>query len=389
MCCHFPTTIYRGQKSKEIRDFLSRNVMPRAKKNNLANDWICDGCGDNIFGSESSCHKCKADKENSKFTRTNSGGSNTQIASQSVKERKSNAESYAMAANASAVDVAGSDSASVIPSVNHLLEKSSDQTNISTGINSAKFNVVPVKSTDNECNNVPKPYKKFKENFHAKKIIQSNKYIPKIKKKMHIEMPKCSCLPDSGCADYCINRSMLYECDPKNCPCTGTSICSNTKIQNHKILPVEVFSTTNKGFGVKTLQRIESGSFIIEYTGDVITEKQLKKRNETRYRNDIHHYSMSLGDGLVIDARDMGNLARLVNHSCQPNSEIQKWIVNGLPSLALFSLRDIEPEEEITFNYKFTPYNTNDKTICHCNESNCRKFLGIVGFEYKLHEKLN
>lgn len=34
---------------------------------------------------------------------------------------------------------------------------------ISTGINFAKFNDIPVKATDSERNNVPKPVKTFKE----------------------------------------------------------------------------------------------------------------------------------------------------------------------------------------------------------------------------------
>lgn len=40
---------------------------------------------------------------------------------------------------------------------------------------------------------------------------------------------------------------------------------------------------------------------------------------------DHHFYIMELAPGLYIDARWKGNLARLLNSSCQPNCETQKW----------------------------------------------------------------
>ena len=39
---------------------------------------------------------------------------------------------------------------------------------------------------------------------------------------------------------------------------------------------------------------------------------------------------MSLGDGLMLDAKAMGSIARFANHSCDPNCELQKWIVQGI-----------------------------------------------------------
>ena len=37
------------------------------------------------------------------------------------------------------------------------------------------------------------------------------------------------------------------------------------------------------------------------------------------------HPPASLPPGLIIDARSKGNLARLLNSSCDPNCETQKW----------------------------------------------------------------
>ena len=38
-----------------------------------------------------------------------------------------------------------------------------------------------------------------------------------------------------------------------------------------------------------------------------------------------HFYMMELAPGLIIDARTKGNVARLINSSCAPNCESQKW----------------------------------------------------------------
>lgn len=209
--------------------------------------------------------------------------------------------------------------------------------------------------------------------------VESNKYSASLKQQMQIEMPKCICRPESGCDGECINRKLYYECD-ENCPCTSTkkSICTNTQIQKGESQPLQLFSTNDKGFGVKTLNKIKAGSFIIEYTGEVITEKQLKMRIKQEYCKDKHQYSVSIGNGFVIDSRKIGNLSRFINHGCRPNCAMEKWIVNGLPAMAVFALEDIEPETEICYDYKYSPYNKKEKTVCHCGHTDCRGFIEAV-----------
>jgi SET domain-containing protein len=48
------------------------------------------------------------------------------------------------------------------------------------------------------------------------------------------------------------------------------------------------------------------------------------------YKKSDDLYFMSLGDGLMLDAKAMGSIARFANHSCDPNCELQKWIVQGI-----------------------------------------------------------
>lgn len=96
----------------------------------------------------------------------------------------------------------------------------------------------------------------------------------------------------------------------------------------------------------------------------------------TIYGNDTHHYCLHLDGGLVIDGHRMGGDGRFVNHSCQPNCEIQKWSVNGQFRMALFALRDIESGEELTYDYNFSLFNPAEGQECKCGSEMCR---GVIG----------
>lgn len=67
------------------------------------------------------------------------------------------------------------------------------------------------------------------------------------------------------------------------------------------------------------------GEFITEYVGEVISENEFRRRMTEEYSNERHHYCLNLDGGMVIDGYRMGNISRLINHSCQPNCEMQKW----------------------------------------------------------------
>lgn len=189
------------------------------------------------------------------------------------------------------------------------------------------------------------------------------------------DQQSCSCKPDSGCGDDCLNRLMYTECSVKTCPCADK--CQNTKIQRHIIAPgVERFMTENKGWGVKTKLPIKKGTYISEYVGEIVTEKEFKERMATLYIRDTHHYCLNLDGGLVIDGHRMGSDCRFVNHSCSPNCEMQKWSVNGLFRMALFAMRNIEPGEELTYDYNFSLFNPTEGQPCRCDTPQCR---GVIG----------
>ncbi|XP_077436696.1 cytoplasmic protein NCK2a isoform X3 [Vanacampus margaritifer] len=110
-----------------------------------------------------------------------------------------------------------------------------------------------------------------------------------------------------------------------------------------------------KGRGVFSTCSFQKGDFLIEYRGELVS----KQERENRLR--VYHDALKVfmfefrfnGKTLCIDAaRDDNSLGRLVNDEhISPNSKMQRITVDGQPHLCLFATKDIEPGEEITYNY--------------------------------------
>jgi len=61
---------------------------------------------------------------------------------------------------------------------------------------------------------------------------------------------------------------------------------------------------------------------------------------------------------------------------------MEKWTVGGLSRMALFSLRDILPGEEICYDYNFSLFNTDQGQECKCGAKTCRGVIGGRGKDY-------
>ena len=124
-----------------------------------------------------------------------------------------------------------------------------------------------------------------------------------------------------------MNREIMYECLKEECKVAG---CRNQRFRKREYAPLEVFHTPGKGYGLRCLRDLNEGDFVIEYCGEVIDAAEFKRRT-TQYdtEGDEHFYFMTVGPDTVVDASRMSNLARFMNHSCEPNCSTQKWTVDG------------------------------------------------------------
>src|SRR5690349_7059771 len=103
----------------------------------------------------------------------------------------------------------------------------------------------------------------------------------------------------------------------------------------------------------------------MEYVGEVISNETCFKKLEEQ-KEEINFYFLTLNSQEIIDARQKGNVARYINHSCKPNCMTQKWYeispdkpfissrsVEGEIRIGIFAKEDIKGGEELTFDYQF------------------------------------
>lgn len=112
--------------------------------------------------------------------------------------------------------------------------------------------------------------------------------------------------------------------------------------------------------GCFTLEAIPKGTVVLEYTGERIT----KAEGDRRYDGRSFTYLFGIGDGaVVIDGHGM---AMFVNHSCDPNCEVDE--VDG--RIFIRTVRNLRAGEELTYDYWL--YDGEDEAPCHCGSKGCR-----------------
>ncbi|MDQ3585964.1 MAG: SET domain-containing protein-lysine N-methyltransferase [Acidobacteriota bacterium] len=101
---------------------------------------------------------------------------------------------------------------------------------------------------------------------------------------------------------------------------------------------------------------------ICEYAGELITNREAKRRARTRRKLRI----CAIDQKRSIDGSRGGNGSHYINHSCQPNA----YMTVNRGHLLFISMRDIQPGEEITIDYQSTLHDDDKK--CSCNAPSCR-----------------
>nr|PIL96547.1 histone lysine methyltransferase SET2 [Toxoplasma gondii COUG] len=194
----------------------------------------------------------------------------------------------------------------------------------------------------------------------------------------------CVCTGSSCDAD-CLNRSRGIQCDRKRCK-FGTADCGNRQFKRGGGSGSQAFCFVQdcgeKGLGVFARERIEEGKLVIEYVGEVLDAQLLAARVRAYTQQELargqpqHWYVMEVIPHVYIDSTRVGNIARLVNHSCEPNCSLQRVNVHGTYRMGIFALRPILPGEEISYDYGFTRKGFGQGFVCFCGSSKCRGRIG-------------
>ena len=134
-------------------------------------------------------------------------------------------------------------------------------------------------------------------------------------------------------------------------------------------------------YGLILMEAADVGDLIIEYVGELVRASVANIREllyEREYCGDgiASSYLFRLDDIMVIDASQRGNLARFINHSCDPNCVAKTITLNGSKRIVMYAKKGIRTGEEITYDYKFPIEKDPKKKVkCLCGSSSCRKYL--------------
>ncbi|THH11195.1 hypothetical protein EW145_g786 [Phellinidium pouzarii] len=182
----------------------------------------------------------------------------------------------------------------------------------------------------------------------------------------------CSCLMDSQCIDddgdlttaydkkglfLFSNQLEVIECNIK-CRCNN---CHNKAAQAPRKIPLNIFKTTNNGWGVRPSVDVRKGTVLGLYTGLI-----MKRETVTNLPPEWKDYTFDLDardddpdctDKHTICAYSAGNWTRFINHSCGPVAKVYSVVTNtavhmNMPHIAFVACEDIPAGKEITIDYK-------------------------------------
>ncbi|CAN0462848.1 unnamed protein product, partial [Ectocarpus sp. 8 AP-2014] len=116
-----------------------------------------------------------------------------------------------------------------------------------------------------------------------------------------------------------------------------------------------------KGWGAYSVDAIAGGTYVADYTGEVLPVPEARRRVHA-YDRDGLNYVLTTQEFFqggkqvfqtIVDATTCGNVSRFFNHSCEPTLSV--FVIRRgsflRPRLAFFARDDVESGRELTYDY--------------------------------------
>ena len=132
------------------------------------------------------------------------------------------------------------------------------------------------------------------------------------------------------------------------------------------------------GTGIFATQVIPKNTKVIEYIGEKVNRSEGDKRSEKRIKKFLNSkktgsvYIFELNSKYDIDGSPLYNKARYINHSCDPNCEVD--IIRG--HIWISSIKKIKEGDELNYDYgyEFDQEDYKDHK-CKCGSKNCIGYI--------------
>ena len=121
--------------------------------------------------------------------------------------------------------------------------------------------------------------------------------------------------------------------------------------------------------GLYALTNIKKNTRILQYKGKIITVRE--SETNPKFDNNKAIYLFNLNKKYDLDGDFKYNTARLINHSCDPNCEVDGV---GL-KLWIYAVKDIKKNEELTYDYGFSFDKDYKDFPCRCGAKKCVGFI--------------
>lgn len=143
--------------------------------------------------------------------------------------------------------------------------------------------------------------------------------------------------------------------------------------KKHRGPRIVVRSSGIHGRGVFARRLIHEDETVCEYKGEIISEAEVARR----YPEDIdglnHTFVFGVEHDHNIDGGAKGNIARWINHSCDPNCDTYE----NDKRMFIRAVRDIRFGEELSYDYNIEAGERITKAVkarwpCWCGAKKCR-----------------
>ena len=134
-------------------------------------------------------------------------------------------------------------------------------------------------------------------------------------------------------------------------------------------------------WGLFSGRNFNKGDKVIEYKGKPYTHKQVEEDN--RFDNSKAIYLFTLNKKTVLDGDIKSNTAKYINHSCDPNCEVD--IIKG--KIWILAIKDIKKGDELSYDYGFGYDEDYKQFRCKCGSKNCCGYIVRDDQRWRINRK--
>ena len=135
--------------------------------------------------------------------------------------------------------------------------------------------------------------------------------------------------------------------------------------------------------GLYASKDIKKGTKIIEYKGKIISTKH--SAIDPKFDNSKAIYLFNLNKRYDLDGDFKFNIARLINHSCDPNCEV---LGEGL-KVWVYAMKNINKGDELSYDYGFSFDEDFRQFPCKCGSKNCIGYIVREGSRWRVKKIKN